>query len=222
MKRIFQIAILALIGFVSCSEEQEELLVVDETANIDVITNEEAIGALDKEKYKTTIVSDVNVINDLKKSFGTFSKGRSTSDEYNWSEVSEITSEDSEVVSYSVPSINDSNSFLGLYENGEGFAGVKLIVENESEDVGVMNYYDANDNLIISIIADNTTQQVSYEIPTDKSTFDNCGDDTATCVTSLYEDQGWASVALIVLSFAGPEIPLAAIASCALAHCIVH
>ena len=109
-----------------------------------------------------------------------------------------------------------------MYETDEAFARLKMVISYENEGIRIIDYYDINDDLILSVIGGINMDEFSFEFPTGRSASNRCGQGTIDYVVWAYEDDGWLSVTLFVTTLIAPEIGGVVVAACAINACLLH
>jgi hypothetical protein len=168
--------------FVSC--QKEDSLVSDENLS-------------DSENIFIKKVTNTDLINEFKSKVTTLKSTESIIfDTDNIFEVGLSESDPKVLIANQVgfDECNDSNFGFTIAIDDNGNLGQAAIVktENVDEQTKIINYYDDDNSLILSLKLDANTESIEtlYKQPRLKST----GQDVADCVADAYTNHGWVSV----------------------------
>jgi|GEM_PF-2883633 hypothetical protein len=82
---------------------------------------------------------------------------------------------------------------------------------------GIIENTYINNNYQTQILINTELEKIN--VNTSRVSTAKCGQETMDCITDIYSDQGWASVAGWVLTAFQPEVALAVAAGCGAREC---
>ncbi len=163
-------------------------------------------------------VTDINIITSFKEKINNLkSNSKITFDTDNIYEVGLTESSNKVLVADQIgfDVDNQINYGLSMALNDKGECSVPLIIEtqNINADDKIINYYDATNNLLLSIELDNNTKSINVLFKA-QTQLKSGGQYVVDCLSDAYSNHGWISVWAIVQSAFIPETAAALAADC--------
>lgn len=194
----------SLVLFVSCKENE---------------TFKEEIHS----EFKSTLIKNLDLSKDLNNVFiSKYANKNNNDSNFNFDNIYQVENTETGGISYMIDSYYDEKTKLGAYPKENGDYSFLIVEYVDSGDVKEVIYKKATGELLITILANTLTEEISFVYPNVEDTSRNpdCGDLVTECLDDAYTERGWLSVGLWVVTGFFPEFGIGAAIGCALSECL--
>ena len=203
-KPSLSIILASLVLFVSCKENE---------------TFKEEVHS----EFKSTLIKNLDLSKDLNNVFMSKYANKNNNDSnFNFDNIYQVENTETGGISYMIDSYYDEKTKLGVYPKGNDDYNFLIVEYVDSGDVKEVIYKKATGELLITILANSLTEEVSVIYPNggDASRDPECGELVAACLDHAYTERGWFSVGLWVVTGFYPAFGIGAALGCAAAECL--